>query len=440
MSGQTLLPGMAMCEAALAAAGMLLITQPNGSTAALEGISIVAPMAIGTRSDRALEISLLPAAGGLTVYSLAGAAARRQLHMRATAALTVSDLPTAPTAALAPIAENDALQESVVVPGIAHSELSTPCVAALLGSAVQQLRRFNGGGVAAVDAAQALPGSGYSLHPAIADACLHTGAVFVPVPPDTSANDLDSAPRALATVPVAVAALASPNGMEGACGGAYGSMGAARLLRDGTSFCDFRLRSAAEELRTVMALAQLQAKPVAGTTSEQQPLTAAQAIESMLYAVEWRVADVGAAEGSLSMRLPTAPRAVEWATVPPNGLLRRFRLPRTAVPKALAASSRSRAAARAGVQSTEAATGSLAVVQELLRMPFAAGQRLQLNTVGPLPDGAAPIDGQPAGALVAASAAAILKVTSLHCCPCHSTFGGTSGRRVSTERHGHPPR
>ena len=315
MSGQTLLPGMAMFEAALAGGSTLLTTQLSGMTAALESISIAAPMAIGTHSDNILEISLLPAVGGLNVYSLAGAAARRQLHMRATAAFTVSDLLTLSAGPPVAAAERSALQEPLEEQGAAFTERSTRCAATLLGSAAQQLQRFNGGAVAAVDAAQASPGSGYLLHPAIADACLHTGAVYVPIPPSASADDSAVAPRASATVPVAVAALASPHGIGDACCGVYGSMGAAKLLRDGTSFCNFRLRSAAEEQRTVMALTQLQAKPVAAAPTEQQPLTAVQAIESMLYAVEWRVADVGTAEGSLSMRLPRAPRAAEWAAV-----------------------------------------------------------------------------------------------------------------------------
>ena len=416
VSGQTLLPGMAMCEAATAAVSIVMTSQPRSTAAALESISIAAPMAIGTRGDSVLEVSLLPAAGGLTVYSLAGTAARRQLHMRASAALTISDRPTASAAPPASRAEQDDTQEAVAKQGVASSQGLRPrCVAALLDSAEQLLQRYNGGAVAALDDTQASPGSGYALHPAIADACLHTGAVFVPVPTSTES---DAAPRASATVPVAVAALASPSGVESAYGGVYGSMGAARLLQDGTSFCDFRLRSAAEEPRTIMALAQLQAKPVAASKSENQPITAAQAIESMLYAVEWRVTDVGAAEGSLSMRLPSAPRAAAWAAVPQNGLLRRFKLPRTAANRVVLAGDGVRDGVGTGAQSAVMAAGSLAVVQELLRMPFAAGQRLQLNTAGPLSDGGAPISGQPAGAMASASAAAILKVEILHCCAC----------------------
>ena len=72
-------------------------------------------------------------------------------------------------------------------------------------------------------------------------------------------------------------------------------------------------------------------------------------------------------------------------------------------------------------------------------MPFAAGQRLQLNTAGPLPDGAAPINGEPANIVAAASAAAILKVIDR--IADHATF--TISRQVRQwvpiERYG-PPR
>ena len=233
------------------------------------------------------------------------------------------------------------------------------------------------------------------------------------MPPSAADGDADAPPTASPTVPVAVAALAAPSsaaeGLE-ARGGVYGTIGAARLLRGGTSFCDFRMRSATREAGTFMALAQLQGKPVGGAAQVQQPVTAAQAVEAMLYSVEWRVSDVGASEGSLSMLLPAQPQLAEWAAVPKSGLLRRFKLPRSRRANTLHLPAQGRAGHRAGAQSAEAAAANLAVVQELLRMPFAAGQRLQLNTVGPLPDGMAPIDGLPSGAMAAASAAAVLKV------------------------------
>ena len=413
VSGQVLLPGMAMFEAALASTDLALATQPVGSLAALEGISIVAPMAIGPRTDNILEVSLAAASGGLTVYSLTGAAARRQLHLRAAAtfAVTGSVAASEPSVTPASTEQDSSATERVVA---AASQMEIPCVAALLGSVVQELQRFNGGAVAALEAAQATSGSAYAMHPAVADACLHTGAVFVPVPQSAVTGPADAAPRASATIPVAVAALATPSsGREGIsiCGGVYGSMGAARIVRGGTSFCDFRMRSAAEEPRTAMALVQLQGKPVSAVAQAEQPIaTAAQAVNAMLYAVEWRVSTVGAAEGSPSLVLPTALHRAEWAAVPRTGLLRRFRLPRSGTLTAPCSQTRGCPAAWAGAQCVDAAAGNLAVVQELLRMPFAAGQRLQQNTAGPLPDGMPPLDGLPATAMAAASAAAILKV------------------------------
>jgi len=401
-----------MFEAALASASAMLSTQPAGCLTELEGISIAAPMALGPRSGSILEVSLVPAAGSLTVYSLTGAAAQRQLHLRATAAAAVTEV-LAASAATEPIASPEQAVQAYDQLTAAVSQMSSQSVAALLGSAVDQLHRFNGGAVAALDAAQALPGSGYTLHPAIADACLHTGAVFVPVPPSAADEEADAPARGSATVPVAVAALAAPSTAAGVAdtrSEMYGTMGAARLLRSGTSFCDFRMRSAATEAGTIMALAQLQGRPVGVAAQAQQPMTAAQAVEAMLYTVEWRVSDVGASEGSLSMVLPTEPQTAEWAAVPKTGLLRRFRLPRSRMATTLQLQSRGPASQRAGAQPAEVAAGNLAVVQELLRMPFAAGQRLQLNTAGPLPDGMAPIDGLPAGAMAAASAAAVLKV------------------------------
>ena len=410
MSGQVLLPGMAMFEAALASAASMLSAQPAGCLAELEAISIVAPMGIGPRSDSILEVSLVPAAGGLTVYSLTGAAAQRQLHLRAATAVAVTEVVAAP-AVMEPTTSTEQephASDTLTAPVV---RMGSCCVTALMGSPIQQLHRYNGGAVARLNAAQALPGSGYTLHPAVADACLHTGAVFVPVPPSASADVGDAQLKASATVPVAVAALAAPNSSaEGSQGrsGVYGTMGAARLLRGRTSFCDFSMRPAISEAATIMALAQLHGKPVGVAAQAQQPVTAAQAVEAMLYCVEWHVSDVGASEGSLSMLLHTEPQPAEWAAVPKTGLLRRFRLPHSRVASAMR--SRGRARQTTGAESAEVAAGNLAVVQELLRMPFAAGQRLQLNTAGPLPDSTAPIDGLPAGAMAAASAAAVLKV------------------------------
>ena len=412
VSEQVLLPGMAMFEAALASAIAMLSTQPAGCLAELEAISIAAPMAIGPRSGSILEVSLVPAVGGLTVYSLTGVAAQRQLHLRATAAVAVTELLAVPAVTESMTSTEQELHatDELTAPML---QMDSDCVTTLLGSTIQHLHRYNGGAVAALDAAQALPGSGYTLHPAVADACLHTGAVFVPVPSSAAADDADAPPRGSATVPVAVAALAAPNGIAedlDARSGVYGTMGAARLLRGGTTYCDFRMRPAASEAGTIMALAQLQGKPVGVAVLAQQPMTAAQAVEAMLYTVEWRVSDVGASEGSLSMLLPSERQTAEWAAVPKTGLLRRFRLPRSHVSTAVQLQSHGRGCLRNGAESAEAAAGNLAVVQELLRMPFAAGQRLQLNTAGPLPDGMAPIDGLPAGAMAAASAAAVLKV------------------------------
>ncbi len=401
-----------MFEAALASATAMLSTPLAGCLAELEAISIAVPMALGPRSGSILEVSLVPASGGLTVYSLTGAAAQRQLHLRATAAAAVVDMLAVPAVTGSMTSTEQELHAYDQLTA-AVSQMSSQSAAALLGSTTHQLHRLNGGAIAALDAAQALPGSGYNLHPAVADACLHTGAVFVPVPSSAADFDADAPPKGSATVPVAVAALAAPSSTSDGAetrSGTYGTMGAARLVRGGTSFCDFRMRPAASEAGTIMALAQLQGKPVGVSAQAQQPMTAAQAVEAMLYTVEWRVSDVGASEGSLSLLLPTEPQAAEWAAVPKTGLLRRFKLPRSRELTAVQLQSRGRGSQRDGAESAEAAAGNLAVVQELLRMPFAAGQRLQLNTAGPLPDGMAPIDGLPAGAMAAASAAAVLKV------------------------------
>ena len=397
VSGQSLLPAAAMYEAAAATISLAATGQPADTSLALAGLAIASPMPIAQHSDSILEVCLAPVTGGMTIYSLNVGAGRRQLHVRTNTSMAMEKVGGVM------IPGEISSSEANSRPGAVAAPVNQACAMALMPEAIAKLQRYNGGTVAAIDASQELPSSGYFIHPAVADACFHSGAVFAPV---ATASEAGAYTKAAAKLPISAAALAVPARLEGSV--VFSSMGGARLLPDGTTFSDSRLVPAQSAAGLLLSLSEMQAKPVHSSASAHT--TVESATNDMLYAVEWRAATVGTAEGSLTMRQKAVPPEVEWAAVPPHGRLKRFKLPASARQNLVAPSS-----AASAMRAAAVAAGSLAVVQSMLDMAFTPGQRLQLNASGTVAEGLAPVHGLGNGTMHVASAGAILKVCS-DCC------------------------
>lgn len=158
-----------MFEAAMAA---FSTASTAASATLLAAVAIAAPLVLTSRGDALLDITFAPAMGSLTTHSLNLLTAERHLHLRASAACCSPQTTHRPTQGLAGGGET---AQPVVA----------PWQAAVLWEAAAEMRRYDGGTLAALDVAWERDGSGYLTHPAVADSCLHTGAVFT-TPPTTS--------------------------------------------------------------------------------------------------------------------------------------------------------------------------------------------------------------------------------------------------------------
>ena len=167
MAGRSILPAAAMFEAAAAAFSTANTAAAAGAATLLAAFAIAAPLALTAQGDALLDITFNPATGTLAAHSLNLLTAERQLHLRAAAARFRS------TAAL-----SEAPAGSAAVTAAAPA----PWQAAVLREAAAEMRRYEGGTLAALDVAWEQGGSGYITHPAVADSCLHTGAVFTAPP------------------------------------------------------------------------------------------------------------------------------------------------------------------------------------------------------------------------------------------------------------------
>lgn len=167
MGGQCILPAAAMFEAAIAA--LSTASTAAASATLLTAVAIAAPLALTSRGDALLDITFAPAMGSLTTHSLNLLTAERQLHLRASAACCSPQ--TTQRRTQGPAGGTEAAQPVV-----------TPWQAAVLREAAAEMRRYDGGTLAALDVAWERDGSGYLTHPAVADSCLHTGAVFTAPP------------------------------------------------------------------------------------------------------------------------------------------------------------------------------------------------------------------------------------------------------------------
>lgn len=417
MSGQALLPAAAMFEAATAAVAHLGAASSTTSSfrGILAALSIAAPLALSPRGEAMLELSISPAAGSLAAYSLNVVSADRQLHLRARAAQC---LPQSGSAASVMSAANVDSQQ------LQRSSRSSGWAAVVLREAVATLGRFAGGTLALLDTAQEQPGGGYHCHPAAADGCLQTGVLFTATSPASDDSHVGAA--ATGRVPVAVAAYAAAQQPPEAA--KWAGMGAAVLQPNGAALSDYTLAAGgatpAGASATNVALSQMLAKPVAGSSTSAQG-AAAGAGHDMVYAVEWRAYGIGLGEGSLSMPLKADTPAAELAIARPHAQRRRLLPP---VSRRLLAAGRHTSTSSTSTASSafntsggmaEAARamrlggGVLALLQSALAAAPAAGERLQLNLHG----GAGGIAGAPRAAgseLACAGAAAILKVIQ-HC-------------------------
>ena len=171
VAGQSILPAAAMFEAAAAASGLAAISVPAGESCALMGVIIAAPLRLSSRGNTLLDIALDATTGTIAAHSLNLLTTERQLNMRAAAGCC--------------LAAAQAQREGQDEPPHWH--------AALLQQAAVDMRRFNGSAVAELDVTGEQAGSGFITHPAVADSCLHTGALFTV--PHAGAADNDSEVR-----------------------------------------------------------------------------------------------------------------------------------------------------------------------------------------------------------------------------------------------------
>lgn len=163
MANQSILPAAAMFEAAAAAFSTTSLAADADAASLLVAVAIAAPLALTARGDTLLDLRFTPATGTLAAYSLNLLSAEQQLHLRATAARGSYASAGSP---------GDAAGSSAVL-----GALPVPWQAIAMREAAAEMRRYDGGTLAAVDVPRVQDG-GYLNHPAVADSCLHTGAVF----------------------------------------------------------------------------------------------------------------------------------------------------------------------------------------------------------------------------------------------------------------------
>lgn len=160
MSGQALLPGAVMFEAAAAAlAHLSAAASPASHRPALAALSIAAPLALSPRGGALLELSINPEAGTLAAYSMNLVSADRQLHLRTTAVqCRLADGNAAVTRSA-----GAANASAAAVAGSSVTEIMSrkrSWAAIVLQDAVAEMGRFAGGTLANLDSRQDQPGSG----------------------------------------------------------------------------------------------------------------------------------------------------------------------------------------------------------------------------------------------------------------------------------------
>lgn len=332
-----------------------------------------------------LQISVANMTGVISIHSVRGSAGK-QLHLHSNAATALN------SQHLTSLTQESTPRKQTIA-------IDSACQILFIIRATAKVPNGTSGTTATIDASQQQPGSGYNSHPAIADSCLHTGAIFVPV---TTASADDSIQAASAKLPVSVAAITISSQMKGRS--VNGCMGGAELQPLGASFCNFHVSGGMDNSEVFLQISKLHAKPVMRPELSQGVLPL-----SILYEVEWRAAGVGALEGSLSRRIKAPQPEVEWALISPTGLPKPFKMQSSnSGPCMKSASGRS----ASHVIATTAS--SLAVVQAVLGMSLAKGRRIQLNRCS-TSECMVAVHGarNQISSMAAASAAAVLKVLSL---------------------------
>lgn len=257
ISGRPLLPGVAMLEAAYAAAGALL---PDESVQqlTLQGAAIAAPLLLrppSAGSGEQLSADVACSSGEVQLVSQLGSGAPT-LHLSAGAAVFSTGHAVRP--ALEP-------SGSLLVRSILQRQLLAAVPAHWRGEALGSLCR------------QLLPVTdSYHCHPVMADAATHFGAAF----------DLDygSAPR----VPVGLGSYIAQTADEpgGATVHSFTAAAAGQLQADGTRVSSFSITDA-------LSLGSLCSRPLGSKpTLAAHAVAAAKAFEqqNFAYAIEWQAA------------------------------------------------------------------------------------------------------------------------------------------------------
>lgn len=415
VSNKALLPGAAMFEASAALVSLTATGQIASNMPVLSGLSILSPMIIAQKSSNILQLRLMPITGTISISSLSSLPAKGQHHMHCnSAAINVSDVPVSS-------------QNKVSVPSEGFVEHSCKtCIEVLLECQAGKRQEPTSSTFATIDSSQEQQGSGYFSHPAVADSCLQSGAIHVPMPTDDN-NFLQTAP-----LPVGLNVMLIPSRMEGTS--LYGTMGGARILSNSTVLSDYHLVSHQRNAGTFVEIRDLQSKQSAVQPTVERKSAASSGI---VYALQWQAATVVASTNSSSVSRKFPQSEIEWTAQPAEGLPVVYRMP------ASARNSRKHPGENASAaRSAAASASSLSAVQILLASGVSSDMRMQLRTHGAISDAVVPVHGIGNGSPEIAAAAAVLKVRIQIFAelltiggPVHSFASNKSQTRVLREEH-----
>ncbi len=232
----------------------------QSGTHALVSSTIPAPLLLSLAAAVHVQCSASLSDGSLEVTSAGGPAARASVHLRTSAVLFYSKLPT------------------VALPPVQHSSL-----AALLASSLPAAKQQQHIGSSATLAPNpAVHGSGYVAHPALVDGCLHMGARLA-----DALQHSRAVPQAW--VPVAIGAFCPMRELATA-DGAWGGAEITGRLQDGSALSSYRL-SGGCSAPALLDLADLQAKPARMAPVLPTKTAAAEHEPRMLYKVQWQCSE-----------------------------------------------------------------------------------------------------------------------------------------------------
>ena len=335
VSGQVLLPGAAMLEAALSCAALLLEKATLGSpvTPLLSGISIPAPLQLSARSATVLEclVTDLSSSAAVSIQS-GGLEGSRPAAVHLRGGLIGAIEPTAVQKPLFP--HQPACHAAITAAAAAHAS-----------------RGPQPGAHAALNTAQNPPGGGYRAHPAVTDASLHLGAYLGTVPDQAAQH---GSVAAAVRVPSALAAFwASKGATQGECQAAVGDLS----QQPGDSALSSYWLPSGTATTAGAVLQGLLATPVkrGAAAVAALPQAAAQR-SSMLYSLRWAASEaaLSAAAASRSMRATLTWRIASrevWTLPARQGSL--------------------------GAKALQGSAGSLGLLQQVLTTQKPSGAQLQ---------------------------------------------------------------